>query len=290
MSLHQLKITRSVTTRESISLNKYLKEIGKLDTITPEEEVKLCQRIRKGDTCATDQLVKANLRFVVSVAKQFQGQGLQLADMINEGNIGLIYAAKKFDETRGFRFISFAVWWIRQEIIRAISQQSRIIREPMHKTLLRGKIRKTTLQIEQELDRQPSLDELSEILHVPEKDIDEILVRSQQMMSLDAPILGDEDGGCLADRIGNPNAGETDGQLAKGESLRTEISRHLGLLNDRQKETLCYFFGIGGIEPMSLDEISQKFQLTTERVRQIKDKALQKLRATGNSQVLLSYL
>lgn len=290
MRLRQLKITNSVTTRDSISLNKYLQEIGKLKTISPEEEVTLCERIRNGESHALDILVRANLRFVVSVAKQYQGQGLELADLVNEGNIGMIYAAKKFDETRGFRFISYAVWWIRQEIIRAISQQSQAIREPMNKILLRNKVRRATNQMEQQLDRQPTTEELSEALHIPVEDIGEIQVRNTKMLSLDAPLSDEEDGGSLADTIINTNAEDTDSNLSKSESLGTEIKRHLGLLSDRQKDTICYFFGIGGNDPMSLEEISRKFELTPERVRQIKDKALQKLRTTGNTRVLMSFL
>ncbi len=290
MRLRQLKITNSVTTRDSISLNKYLQEIGKLKTISPEEEVTLCERIRNGESHALDILVRANLRFVVSVAKQYQGQGLELADLVNEGNIGMIYAAKKFDETRGFRFISYAVWWIRQEIIRAISQQSQAIREPMNKILLRNKVRRATNQMEQQLDRQPTTEELSEALHIPVEDIGEIQVRNTKMLSLDAPLSDEEDGGSLADTIINTNAEDTDSILSKSESLGTEIKRHLGLLSDRQKDTICYFFGIGGNDPMSLEEISRKFELTPERVRQIKDKALQKLRTTGNTRVLMSFL
>jgi RNA polymerase primary sigma factor len=290
MRLRQLKITNSVTNRDSISLNKYLQEIGKLKTISPDEEVTLCERMRNGDNHAFDLLVRANLRFVVSVAKQYQGQGLELADLVNEGNIGMIYAAKKFDETRGFRFISYAVWWIRQEIVRAISQQSQAIREPMNKILLRSRVRKATNQMEQQLDRQPTTEELSEALHIPVEDIGEIQVRNTKVLSLDAPLSDEEDGGSLADTIINPNAEDTDSNLSKGESLGTEIKRHLGLLSDRQKDTICYFFGIGGSEPMSLEEISRKFELTPERVRQIKDKALQKLRTTGNTRVLMSFL
>ena len=290
MRLRQLKITNSVTTRDSISLNKYLQEIGKLKTISPEEEVTICKRIRNGESHALDILVRANLRFVVSVAKQYQGQGLELADLVNEGNIGMIYAAKKFDETRGFRFISYAVWWIRQEIIRAISQQSQAIREPMNKILLRNKVRRATNQMEQQLDRQPTTEELSEALQIPVEDIGEIQVRNTKMLSLDAPLSDEEDGGSLADTIINTNTEDTDSILSKSESLGTEIKRHLGLLSDRQKDTICYFFGIGGNDPMSLEEISRKFELTPERVRQIKDKALQKLRTTGNTRVLMSFL
>lgn len=290
MSIRQLKITNSITPRDSISLTRYLQEIGKLKTITPDAEAALCQRIRNGDQAAIDQLVKANLRFVVSVAKQYNGHGLSLSDLVNEGNIGLLQAARKFDETRGFRFISFAVWWIRQEIVKAIAQQSKTIRVPVNKTLLRSKIRKATNQLEQVLERAPSTGELSDYLHCPEEDICDTLKTGERVISLDEPIGDDEESGCIADTIPHTDSDETDAGVDKRESLRTEIQRHLGLLNERQQQTIRYFFGIGEACSLSLDEIAERFDLTTERVRQIRDKAIQILRTSGNYRLLKSYL
>jgi len=289
MSLRQLKITKSITQRESISLNKYLQEIGKLKTITAEEEAEVCKRTREGDPLAYEKLVKANLRFVVSVAKQFQGHGLSLADLVNEGNLGLLYAARKFDETRGFRFISYAVWWIRQEIVRAISQHSQQIRLPVNKTLLRNRIRKMQQVLEQQMDRPASIVELSDAMNLPEEEITDALIRDFKLKSLDEPV-GEEDDGCLADMIRHPESEETENRINTISSLQTDISRHLQSLNERQRQTLCFLYGIGGNEPMTLEEISRKFELTPERIRQIRDKALQLLRTNGNFRLLRSYL
>jgi RNA polymerase primary sigma factor len=290
MSMRQLKISSSITNRESVSFGKYMQEIAKVRMLTPEEEVDLCQKIREGNKDALDKLVKSNLRFVVSVAKQYQGQGLSLCDLVNEGNIGLIHAARKFDDTRGFRFISFAVWWIRQEILHAISQKSQIIRVPFNKTVLFNKIKKIAVAMEQQLDRLPSTDELAEEMNMTTEEIDEMYSISGKHVSLDSPVGEEEENGSLLDIMVNLDTENAETQLQHTASLRTEIWRHLGILTDRQKETICYFFGIGLDRSLSLEDIGRKFDLTPERVRQIKDKALQKLKAQGNFQVLRSYL
>lgn len=289
MRMRQLKISNTVTSRESISLNKYLQEIGKLKTIDAEEEAVLCRKIQQGDQKALEKLVKANLRFVVSVAKQYQGNSIPLPDLVNEGNIGLVKAAKKFDETRGFKFISFAVWWIRQEIIQSIAQQAQVIRLPLNKTVLLGKIRKASSILEQQLCRQPSPWELSEKLNIPLEDIEDALDIGTRPVSLDAPVGEEEDAGTMADIIENREVNPTDEAMNHGDSLRTEISRRLKMLTDREKETICSFFGIGE-KPMSLDDIARKLDLTTERVRQIKEKALEKLKASCNFQALRDFL
>lgn len=289
MSMRQLNISKTVTTRESISLNKYLQEIGKLKTIDSEEEAALCRKIREGDPKALEKLVMANLRFVVSVAKQYQGNGIPLPDLVNEGNIGLVKAAKRFDETRGFKFISFAVWWIRQEIIQSIAQQAQVIRLPLHKTVLLGKIRKASSALEQQLCRQPSSWEISEKLDIPQEDIEDALGIGKRPLSLDAPLGEDEDAGTMADTIENIEVNRADADMNHAESLRTEICRRLNMLTGRQKETICSFFGIGE-RSMSLDDIARKLDLTTERVRQIKEKALEKLRASCNFQALRDFL
>jgi RNA polymerase primary sigma factor len=290
MSMRQLKISHSITNRESVSFGKYMQEIAKVRMLTPEEEVDLCQKIREGNKEALDKLVKANLRFVVSVAKQYQGQGLSLSDLVNEGNIGLIHAARKFDDTRGFRFISFAVWWIRQEILHAISQKSQMIRVPFNKTVLFNKIRRTAVAMEQQLDRPPSSEELAEAMNMSTDEIDEMYSISGKHVSLDSPVGDDEESGSLLDIMENLDAENAETQMQHTASLKTEIGRHLDVLTDRQKETICYFFGIGLERSLSLEDIGRKFDVTPERVRQIKDKALQKLKAEGNFQVLRSYL
>lgn len=289
MSLRQLKITNSVTARDSISLNKYLQEIGKIKMISPDEETALCSRVREGDRCALEKLVKANLRFVVSVAKQYQGNGIPLADLVNEGNIGLVKAARKFDETRGFRFISFAVWWIRQEIVQSVARQAQVIRLPLNKSVLISKIRKASLTLEQELQRQADPEEIAEFLNINVEDVRDAMGIVERTLSLDAPLGEDDDNSCLADMIADNGTADADESLVHGDSLKTEIIRRLNMLNDRQKETICCFFGIGG-KSMTLEDIATRFQLTTERVRQIKEKALEKLKASCNFKVLKEYL
>ncbi|HZI52350.1 MAG TPA: RNA polymerase sigma factor RpoD/SigA [Chitinophagaceae bacterium] len=287
--MRQLKITKSITNRESQSLEKYLQEIGKVELISSEEEVRLAALIRQGCQKSLDRLTKANLRFVVSVAKQYQNQGLSLPDLINEGNLGLIKAAQRFDETRGFKFISYAVWWIRQSILQALAEQSRIVRLPLNKVGLTNRIQKAFSQLEQQFEREPSPEELAELL---EMDLDEVsasLSISSRHVSMDTPISEGEDG-TLLDVLENPNAEKTDGELDHKESLKTEIDRSLKTLTERQKEVICYFFGIGVDHPMSLEDIGERFNLTRERVRQIKDKAITKLRTTNRVNVLRTYL
>ena len=289
MSMRQLKITKSITNRESQSLEKYLQEIGKVELISSEEEVRLAALIRQGCQKSLDRLTKANLRFVVSVAKQYQNQGLSLPDLINEGNLGLIKAAQRFDETRGFKFISYAVWWIRQSILQALAEQSRIVRLPLNKVGLTNRIQKAFSQLEQQFEREPSAEELAELL---EMDLDEVsasLSISSRHVSMDTPISEGEDG-TLLDVLENPNAEKTDGELDHTQSLKTEIDRSLKTLTERQKEVICYFFGIGVDHPMSLEDIGERFNLTRERVRQIKDKAITKLRTTNRVNLLRTYL
>ena len=287
--MRQLKITKSITNRESQSLEKYLQEIGKVELISSEEEVRLAALIRQGCQKSLDRLTKANLRFVVSVAKQYQNQGLSLPDLINEGNLGLIKAAQRFDETRGFKFISYAVWWIRQSILQALAEQSRIVRLPLNKVGLTNRIQKAFSQLEQQFEREPSPEELAELL---EMDLDEVsasLSISSRHVSMDTPISEGEDG-TLLDVLENPNAEKTDEELDHKESLKTEIDRSLKTLTERQKEVICFFFGIGVDHPMSLEDIGERFNLTRERVRQIKDKAITKLRTTNRVNVLRTYL
>jgi RNA polymerase primary sigma factor len=289
MSMRQLKITKSITNRESQSLEKYLQEIGKVDLITPEEEVKLARLIKQGDQKALDRLTKANLRFVVSVAKQYQNQGLSLPDLINEGNLGLIKAAQRFDETRGFKFISYAVWWIRQSILQALAEQSRIVRLPLNKVGLTNRIQKAYSQLEQEFEREPSAEELAFILEIDIEEVSATLGISARHISMDTPISEGEDN-TLLDVLENPNAAKTDGELDHTESLKVEIERSLKTLTERQKEVICYFFGIGIDHPLSLEDIGEKFSLTRERVRQIKDKAISKLRTVNRCKLLRTYL
>ncbi|HWR33953.1 MAG TPA: sigma-70 family RNA polymerase sigma factor, partial [Chitinophagaceae bacterium] len=271
MSMRHLKISKSITTRDSISLTKYMQEIGKEKMINPDEEVFLCQQIRMGNAHAFEKMIKVNLRFVVSVAKQYQGQGLPLCDLVNEGNIGLMHAVRKFDESRGFKFISFAVWWIRQEIVRAISQKAMMVRVPLNKSLLRNKVRLTSSMLEQQLDRSPSEDELAAAMNISTEEISEIMSLSQNHVSLDSPLDKDAEESCLLDKLEDINAVKADTGLQHEASLKTEIGRHLKILTDRQKETICCFFGLGGERALSLEDIARKFELTTERVRQIKD-------------------
>ncbi len=289
MSMRQLKITKSITNRESQSLEKYLQEIGKVELISPEEEVKLATLIKQGDQRALDRLTKANLRFVVSVAKQYQNQGLSLPDLINEGNVGLIKAAQRFDETRGFKFISYAVWWIRQSILQSLAEQSRIVRLPLNKVGLTNRIQKAYSLLEQQFEREPSAEELAEVLDMDIEEVTATLGINSRHVSMDSPLSEGEEN-TLIDVLENPNAEKTDGELDHTESLKTEIDRSLKTLTDRQKEVICYFFGIGVDHPMSLEDIGERFSLTRERVRQIKDKAITKLRANNRCKTLRTYL
>ncbi len=287
--MRQLKITKSITNRESQSLEKYLQEIGKVELITPEEEVKLAVRIKLGDQKALDRLTKANLRFVVSVAKQYQNQGLSLPDLINEGNLGLIKAAQRFDETRGFKFISYAVWWIRQSILQALAEQSRIVRLPLNKVGLTNRINKAFSQLEQEYEREPSAEELATLLEIEIEEVSSTLGVSSRHISMDSP-LSDGEENTLMDVLENPNAEATDGELDHNQSLHTEISRSLKTLTERQQEVIRFFFGIGVDHPLSLEDIGERFNLTRERVRQIKDKAISKLKTNSRCKLLKDYL
>jgi RNA polymerase primary sigma factor len=289
MSMRQLKITKSITNRESQSLEKYLQEIGKVELISPEEEVKLAVLIKKGDQKALEKLTKANLRFVVSVAKQYQNQGLTLPDLINEGNLGLIKAAQRFDETRGFKFISYAVWWIRQSIMQALAEQSRIVRLPLNKVGLTNRIAKAYSQLEQEYEREPTPEELSTLLDIDTEEIAATLGVAARHVSMDQP-LSDGEESTLIDVLVNENATRTDNELEVVASLKTEIERSLSTLTDRQKEVITFFFGIGIDHPMSLEDIGDRFSLTRERVRQIKDKAITKLRTNARSRLLRDFL
>ena len=285
--MRQLKITQSITNRESQSLDKYLHEIGKVDLITAEEEVILAQKIREGDQAALERLTKTNLRFVVSVAKQYQNQGLTLGDLINEGNLGLIKAAKRFDETKGFKFISYAVWWIRQSILQAIAEQSRIVRLPLNQVGSLSKISKAFSRLEQEFEREPSPEELAETLETTVDKITDTLSNSGRHVSMDAPFVQGEEN-TLLDVLENDDP-NTDSNLID-ESLSEEIKRSLATLPEREREIIVLFFGLSTNHHLSLEEIGEKFNLTRERVRQIKDKALQRLRHTSRSKILKSYL
>ncbi len=285
--MRQLKITKSITNRESASLDKYLQEIGKEDLLTVEEEVELAQRIKKGDRKALERLTRANLRFVVSVAKQYQNQGLSLPDLINEGNVGLIKAAEKFDETRGFKFISYAVWWIRQSILQAIAEQSRIVRLPLNQVGSVNKINRVLNKFEQENERRPSIEEISEKVDLPEDKIDDALKVTGRHVSVDAPFAEGEDNSLL-DVMVNDDAPPADKALVM-ESLRSEINAVLQCLNERERNVIEAFFGINRQE-MTLDEIGTKYGLTRERVRQIKEKAIRRLRNCTKNNLLKSYL
>ena len=287
--MRQLKITKSITNRESQSLEKYLQEIGKVDLLTPEEEVDLAQKIKEGDQEALERLTKANLRFVVSVAKQYQNQGLSLSDLINEGNLGLIKAAQRFDETRGFKFISYAVWWIRQSILQALAEQSRIVRLPLNKVGSLNKINRAFSELEQEFEREPSPEELAELLEIPTEEVETTLGVAARHVSMDAPFIDGEDNSLL-DVLENNSTPDTDSALEYSESLRKEIERSLNTLTDRQADVIKLYFGIGIEHPMSLEDIGDKFGLTRERVRQIKDKAINKLRSVNRSKLLKNYL
>jgi RNA polymerase primary sigma factor len=287
--MRQLKITKSITNRESQSLEKYLQEIGKVDLIGAEEEVDLARKIRAGDARALEKLTKSNLRFVVSVAKQYQNQGLSLSDLINEGNLGLIKAAQRFDETRGFKFISYAVWWIRQSILQSLAEQSRIVRLPLNKVGSLNKINKAFSSLEQEYEREPSPEELAEVLEIGIEEVRTTLGVAARHISMDAPFIDGEDNSLL-DVLENPNSSKADVEIEHIESLREEIRRSLSTLTDRQRDVINLYFGIGTEHSMSLEDIGDRFALTRERVRQIKDKAINKLRSTSRSKLLKEYL
>lgn len=286
--MRQLKISKQITNRESQSLDKYLQEIGKVDLLTPDEEVDLAKRIREGDQLALEKLTKANLRFVVSVAKQYQNQGLSLGDLINEGNLGLIKAAQRFDETRGFKFISYAVWWIRQSILQALAEQSRIVRLPLNRVGSLNKISKTFSELEQRFEREPSPDELAEVLEVTTAEVVDTLKISGRHVSMDAPFVQGEENSLL-DVLENQNEGSPDTGLMN-DSLRREVQRALSTLTQREADVISLYFGLNGEHSMTLEEIGEKFNLTRERVRQIKEKAIRRLRHTSRSKALKPYL
>ncbi|WCO01118.1 sigma-70 family RNA polymerase sigma factor [Psychroserpens ponticola] len=286
--MRQLKITKQVTNRETASLDKYLQEIGKVDLITADEEVELAQRIKAGDQIALEKLTKANLRFVVSVAKQYQNQGLTLPDLINEGNLGLIKAAQRFDETRGFKFISYAVWWIRQSILQALAEQSRIVRLPLNKIGSINKINKTFAFLEQSHERPPSAEEIAKELDMTINDVKESLKNSGRHVSMDAPLVQGEDSN-LYDVLRSSESPNPDRDLLH-ESLRTEIERALETLTPREADVIRLYFGLGNQHPMTLEEIGETFDLTRERVRQIKEKAIRRLKHTSRSKILKTYL
>ncbi|MCK0189450.1 MULTISPECIES: RNA polymerase sigma factor RpoD/SigA [unclassified Arenibacter] len=286
--MRQLKITKQVTNRETASLDKYLQEIGKVDLITADEEVELAQRIKAGDQRALEKLTKANLRFVVSVAKQYQNQGLTLPDLINEGNLGLIKAAQRFDETRGFKFISYAVWWIRQSILQALAEQSRIVRLPLNKIGSINKINKTFAFLEQAHERQPSAEEIAKELDMTVEDVKQSLKNSGRHVSMDAPLIDGEDSN-LYDVLRSGESPNPDKELLH-ESLRTEIERALETLTPREADVIRLYFGLAGQHSMTLEEIGETFDLTRERVRQIKEKAIRRLKHTSRSKILKTYL
>ncbi|HIA35230.1 MAG TPA: RNA polymerase sigma factor RpoD/SigA [Flavobacteriales bacterium] len=288
--MRQLKITKQLTNRETASLDKYLLDISKLELITAEEEVELAIKIRAGDQIALEQLTKANLRFVVSCAKQYQNQGLSLPDLINEGNLGLIKAAQRFDETRGFKFISYAVWWIRQSILQALAEQARVVRLPLNKIGSIQKINKAFSKLEQKFEREPSADEVAECLEVSTKDVNESMKNSGRHVSMDAPVSNNEENSAnLYDLMQSEDSPKPDSGLIN-ESLQNEIERALATLPPREAEVVQCFFGLGGKPPMTLEEIGSRYDLTRERVRQIKDKAIRRLKSTSKSKLLKSYL
>ena len=286
--MRQLKITKSITNRETASLDKYLQDIGREELITADEEVELARRIKAGDQLALEKLTKANLRFVVSVAKQYQNQGLSLPDLINEGNLGLIKAAQRFDETRGFKFISYAVWWIRQSILQALAEQSRLVRLPLNQVGSLNKIKKASSRLEQVYERLPSVDEIAETLEVPEHKIDKAMKITTRYISVDAPLSQDEDLKFLDVFVTDDNP-RTDGQLLR-ESLNREIQRSLSTLTEKERDVINYYYGIGMNHGLTLEEIGAKFNLTRERVRQIKEKAIRRLKHTSRSRLLKAYL
>jgi RNA polymerase primary sigma factor len=287
--MRQLKITKQITNRETASLDMYLQDIGRVELITANEEVVLAQQIKQGDQKALDKLVKANLRFVVSVSKQYQNQGLSLPDLINEGNMGLIKAAQRFDETRGFKFISYAVWWIRQSILQALAEQSRIVRLPLNKIGAINKINKTFAKLEQELEREPIAEEISEILDILPEDIRETMKNQGRHMSMDAPLGNLEDGGSMYELLENQHEVPPDNSLII-DSLRSEIDRALTSLTAREADVVRLYYGLSGGHSHSLEEIGEKFELTRERVRQIKEKAVRRLKHASRSKILKDYL
>lgn len=287
--MRQLKISHSITNRESLSVTRYLQDISKLEMISPEEEMQLFPLIRSGDKQALEKLTKANLRFVVSVAKQFQHQGLSLADLINEGNIGLISAINRFDETKGFKFISYAVWWIRQSIMQALVQHSRLIRLPVNKNILHTQIRKASSALEQTLQRQATPEEVAEHLNINADEVNDRMSMSDKHVSLDTPLADDEEGSLL-DVLVNPDAVNGYEKTSYTGSLKTEIDRAMQVLSQRQREMICYFFGIGVDTPMRIEDIAKKYDLTVERVRQIKDKALEQLKLKCSENLLRGFL
>ncbi|MFN3588330.1 MAG: RNA polymerase sigma factor RpoD/SigA [Spirosomataceae bacterium] len=286
--MRQLKISKQITNRESQSLDKYLQEIGKVDLLTPDEEVILAQKIREGDQRSLERLTKANLRFVVSVAKQYQNQGLSLGDLINEGNLGLIKAAQRFDETRGFKFISYAVWWIRQSILQALAEQSRIVRLPLNRVGSLNKISKTYSELEQKFEREPSPEELAEVLEITANEVVDTMKISGRHVSVDAPFVQGEENSLL-DVLENDLEEKPDQELMN-DSLRREVLRALDTLTPREKEVIMFYFGLNGTQAMTLEEIGEQFNLTRERVRQIKEKAIRRLRQTNRSKALIAYL
>lgn len=289
-AMRQLKISKQVTNRETASLDKYLQEIGRVDLISADEEVILARKIKQGDQDALERLTKANLRFVVSVAKQYQNQGLTLPDLINEGNLGLIKAAQRFDETRGFKFISYAVWWIRQAILQALAEQSRIVRLPLNKIGSINKINKAFSKLEQEFERPPSLSELAEVLEMSLEDVKQSMQNSGRHVSMDAPLSSDESSsGTMYDVIENNDVPGPEAKLM-ADSLKREIERSLHTLTTRESDVIRLYFGMDGTHSMTLEEIGERFDLTRERVRQIKEKAIRRLKHTTRSRVLRSYL
>ncbi len=286
--MRQLKISKQITNRESQSLDKYLQEIGKVDLLTPDEEVILAQKIRDGDQLSLERLTKANLRFVVSVAKQYQNQGLSLGDLINEGNLGLIKAAQRFDETRGFKFISYAVWWIRQSILQALAEQSRIVRLPLNRVGSLNKISKTFSELEQKFEREPSPEELAEVLEITANEVVDTMKISGRHVSVDAPFVQGEENSLL-DVLENDMEIRPDQELMN-DSLRREVLRALSTLTQREAEVIMFYFGLNNEQAMTLEEIGEKFNLTRERVRQIKEKAIRRLRQTSRSKALKAYL
>lgn len=290
LKMRQLKIAKQVTNRETDSLNKYLQDIGKVDLITADEEVELARRIRQGDRAALERLTKANLRFVVSVSKQYQNQGLALPDLINEGNVGLIKAAERFDETRGFKFISYAVWWIRQSILQALAEQARIVRLPLNKIGNINKINRAYSELEQKFERPPSADELAEFLNCSAEEIKQSLSQNGRHISMDAPLLeGDESSSSMYDVMSGDSLPPPDSNLVL-ESLRKDIRSSLATLTQRESDVLSMFYGLDGKSPMSLEEIGDRFDLTRERVRQIKEKAIRRLKHITKNKILKSYL
>ena len=286
--MRQLKISKQITNRESQSLDKYLQEIGKVDLLTPDEEVTLAQRIRDGDQVALEKLTKANLRFVVSVAKQYQNQGLSLGDLINEGNLGLIKAAKRFDETRGFKFISYAVWWIRQSILQALAEQSRIVRLPLNRVGSLNKISKSFSELEQKFEREPSPEEIAEVLELTTSEVVDTLKISGRHVSVDAPFVQGEENRLLDVLEDEDEASPDEGLMS--DSLRKEVQRALSTLTKREGDVITLYFGLNGEHALTLEEIGEKFALTRERVRQIKEKAIRRLRHTSRSKALKPYL